>query len=59
MKCKDGSAPCLHAPCIEAQGVRCCSECQAKEACSMACFRAKEVQHDDSAGEPSLRADAE
>lgn len=48
-KCVKDSAPCLHAPCVEAQGVRCCAECPMMDACSTACFKAKEARNDDNA----------
>ena len=48
-KCVKDGAPCLHAPCVDAQGVRCCAECPMRDACTTACFKAKEARHDDHA----------
>lgn len=39
-KCAKDGSPCLHAPCCEAQGVRCCKECGAE--CATRCFKSKE-----------------
>lgn len=36
-KCAKDGAPCLHAPCCEAQGVGCCAECGRE--CTTKCFK--------------------
>jgi len=39
MKCPKDKAPCLHAPCTESQGIKCCCECPEIMHCTTACFK--------------------
>ena len=42
-KCDKDNTPCLHAPCLEVEGVKCCKECQYAGICASSCFK---VKHD-------------
>lgn len=41
-QCERDRTPCLHAPCCDAQGVKCCGECPDAKSCTTACFKARE-----------------
>ena len=41
--CEKDKTPCLHAPCLEVEGVNCCKECQYVDKCASSCFK---VKHD-------------
>lgn len=41
-QCEEDKSPCLHAPCLEAQGAKCCRECQVVDGCTTACFKARD-----------------
>lgn len=42
-KCDKDNTPCLHAPCLEVEGVNCCKDCQYAGICASSCFK---VRHD-------------
>lgn len=37
--CDKDRTPCLHEPCLESQGLKCCAECQTKDKCASKCFK--------------------
>ena len=45
-KCDKDNTPCLHAPCLEVEGCKCCKECQYVGKCASSCFKVKEEIHD-------------
>lgn len=38
-KCDKDKTPCLHAPCTESQGVKCCADCENVKNCTTECFK--------------------
>ena len=40
--CEKDNTPCLHAPCLEAEGIGCCAECAYVDKCASKCFKVKE-----------------
>lgn len=46
---KDGT-PCLHEPCLESQGIKCCEDCDFGDTCASKCFKAKATQERNTSG---------
>lgn len=38
--CDKDNTPCLHAACLESQGVDCCRDCEYSHGCTTACSKA-------------------
>ena len=38
-QCDKDKAPCLHEPCLESQGIKCCKDCDFGDTCASKCFK--------------------